>query len=64
MYNDYMDTEPAIAIVDEILKALKGLERALEHDDRRIVETELWNARQKLKALRETLKEADQSLDA
>ena len=52
-----METETAIAIVDEILKALKGLERALEHDDRRIVETELWNARQKLKALRETLKE-------
>lgn len=54
-----MDTQTAIEKVDEILKALKGLEKALNRDDRRIVDTELWKAQRKLKALREMLEETD-----
>lgn len=50
-----MDILTIIASIDAAVKALNRLERALDHNDRRIAETELWNARQELNKLREAL---------
>lgn len=50
-----LDILTIIASIDAAVKALNRLERALDHNDRRIAETELWNARQELNKLREAL---------
>jgi hypothetical protein len=42
-------------MIDTAVKALNRLERALDHNDHRTAETELWNARQELNKLREAL---------
>ena len=46
-----MDKQKALDTIDHALDALKGLEKALERDDRRVMSLELQTARTELKNL-------------
>ena len=50
-----MNIGTIIATIDTAVKALNKLEQALDNNNRRIAETELWNARQELNKLRDAL---------
>ena len=58
-----MEKQKALDTIDHALEALKSLEKALEHDDRRVMSLELQTARTEVKNLRQMVADKNANKD-